>query len=47
MISPGLLEFTMEGNADKLYCLLEEGNMVDTKVRTKKLMTHHDFYKFK
>ncbi|VDI69482.1 Hypothetical predicted protein, partial [Mytilus galloprovincialis] len=31
IVSPGLLEFTMEGNADKLYCLLEEGDVVDTK----------------
>lgn len=31
IVSPGLLELTMEGNADKLYCLLEEGDMVDTK----------------
>ncbi|CAG2228267.1 DNAJC10 [Mytilus edulis] len=34
IVSPGLLEFTMEGNADKLYCLLEEGDVVDTKVNT-------------
>ncbi|CAG2198042.1 unnamed protein product [Mytilus edulis] len=36
IVSPGLLELTMEGNADKLYCLLEEGDMVDTKLNQNK-----------
>lgn len=34
-VSPGLLDLTMEDNADKVYCLLEEGDVIDTKVKTK------------
>ena len=32
IVSPALLEHTMKGNADKLYCLLEPGDSVDIQV---------------
>jgi len=31
-ISPGLFEYSIDGKADQLYCLLEDGDSVDSKV---------------
>jgi hypothetical protein len=32
IVSPGLFEYSIDGKADQLYCLLEDGDSVDSKV---------------